>query len=60
MKLQLTDAMQKMIKNKSKCGMAIKFLGSNECIDIGTPENYYSCNMSFHIKIVLDKKIRIR
>ncbi len=38
--IQLTDAIQKMIKDKKNVE-AIKFLGKNDCIDIGTPENYY-------------------
>lgn len=38
--LQLTDAIQKMIKEKRKVH-AIKFLKSDDCIDIGTPENYF-------------------
>jgi len=38
--LQLTDAIKKMIKEKRKI-CAIKFLKSDDCIDIGTPENYF-------------------
>jgi UTP--glucose-1-phosphate uridylyltransferase len=38
--IQLTDAIQKQIKEKSKVH-AIKFLKSNDCIDIGTPQNYF-------------------
>jgi len=38
--LQLTDAIQKIIKGKNKVN-AIKFLKSDDCIDIGTPENYF-------------------
>ncbi len=38
--LQLTDAIQKIIKEKNKVN-AIKFLKSDDCIDIGSPENYF-------------------
>ncbi len=38
--LQLTDAIKKMIKDREKV-YAIKFLKSDDCIDIGTPENYF-------------------
>ncbi|PBO85642.1 MAG: hypothetical protein COA77_03440 [Thaumarchaeota archaeon] len=38
--LQLTDAIQKMIKTKHKVH-AIKFPKTDDCIDIGTPENYF-------------------
>ena len=38
--LQLTDAIQKCIKEKNKV-CAIKFLKLDDCIDIGTPENYF-------------------
>ena len=38
--IQLTDAIQKIIKSK-KSVQAIKFPAKNDCIDIGTPENYY-------------------
>jgi len=38
--LQLTDAMQKILKSNQNV-MAMKFSNSNECIDIGTPENYF-------------------
>ena len=38
--LQLTDAIQKMIKSKNKVH-AIKFSKIDDCIDIGTPENYF-------------------
>lgn len=38
--LQLTDAIKKMIMEKQKV-YAIKFSKSDDCIDIGTPENYF-------------------
>ena len=38
--LQLTDAIQKMIKEKNIVN-AIKFSKTDDCIDIGTPENYF-------------------
>ena len=38
--LQLTDAIKKMINEKEKV-YAIKFSKSDDCIDIGTPENYF-------------------
>ena len=38
--LQLTDAIQRIL-NLSKNVMAMKFLRSDDCIDIGTPENYF-------------------
>ena len=38
--LQLTDAIQRIL-NLSKNVMAMKFPRSDDCIDIGTPENYF-------------------
>lgn len=38
--LQLTDAIQNMIESKKKIH-AIKFSNIDDCIDIGTPENYF-------------------
>ncbi len=38
--LQLTDAIQKIL-NLNHNVMAMKFSNSNDCIDIGTPENYF-------------------
>jgi len=38
--IQLTDAIQKIIKNQGDV-QAIKFPAKNDCIDIGKPENYY-------------------
>ena len=38
--LQLTDAIQNMIKSKKKVH-AIKFSKVDDCIDIGSPENYF-------------------
>ena len=38
--LQLTDAIQKLIKEKNIV-LAMKFLKSDDCTDIGTPENYF-------------------
>ena len=52
--IQLTDAIQKMIKNKKNVE-AIKFLGKNDCIDIGTPENYYLATCISY-KDSIDKK----
>jgi UTP--glucose-1-phosphate uridylyltransferase len=52
--IQLTDAIQKMIKNKKNVE-AIKFLGKNDCIDIGTPENYYLATCISY-KDSMDKK----
>ena len=52
--IQLTDAIQKMIKDKKNVE-AIKFLGKNDCIDIGTPENYYLATCISY-KDSIDKK----
>jgi UTP--glucose-1-phosphate uridylyltransferase len=38
--LQLTDGIQKLLEWNNN-GFAIKFKNSNDCIDIGTPENYF-------------------
>jgi UTP--glucose-1-phosphate uridylyltransferase len=38
--IQLTDAIQNIIKSKKKVH-AIKFSKADDCIDIGTPENYF-------------------
>lgn len=38
--LQLTDAIQKIISSNGDV-LAIKFRGQDDCIDIGTPENYF-------------------
>ena len=38
--IQLTDVIQKLVKERRKI-YAIKFLNSDDCIDIGTPENYF-------------------
>ena len=38
--IQLTDAIQKLIEWKNLVG-AIKFKNADDCIDIGTPENYF-------------------
>ena len=45
--LQLTDAIQKIIERKGIVH-AIKFQKSDDCIDVGTPENYFrSLQVSF-------------
>ncbi len=38
--IQLTDGIQKLLEWNCN-GFAIKFKNSNDCIDIGTPENYF-------------------
>ena len=38
--LQLTDAIQKILSSEKNV-MAMKFSNSDDCIDIGTPENYF-------------------
>lgn len=38
--LQLTDAIQKILNSENNV-MAMKFSNSDDCIDIGTPENYF-------------------
>lgn len=38
--LQLTDAIQKIL-SKNQNVLAMKFARSDDCIDIGTPENYF-------------------
>ena len=46
--LQLTDAIQQLIKQKNNVD-AIKFTRADDCIDIGTPENYFrSLQVSFN------------
>ena len=46
--LQLTDAIQKIIIQKNNVD-AIKFPRADDCIDIGTPENYFrSLQVSFN------------
>jgi len=52
--IQLTDAIQKIIKSK-KSVQAIKFPAKNDCIDIGTPENYYLATCISY-KDSIDKK----
>lgn len=54
--IQLTDAIQKIIKNKMNV-QAIKFPGKNDCIDIGKPENYYLA-ISISYKDSIKKKIK--
>jgi len=45
--LQLTDGIQKLI-TWTKNGIAIKFKNPDDCIDIGTPQNYFrALNISF-------------
>ena len=53
--LQLTDAIQRLIKEKNEIH-AIKFLKTDDCIDIGTPENYFKA-ISISYKDSKRKKI---
>lgn len=56
--IQLTDAIQKVISLGHDV-MAMKFPGIDDCIDIGTPENYFhAISVSYRDTRKPDKKIR--